>query len=231
MGGYVGPNVVIDSLVLYLDAGNDESYPGSGTAWTDLSGNGNNGTLTNGPTYNSSNGGSLVFDGSNDYVNLGYIFQYQDNFTVECVAKVNSASPSAGVCGSITPIIMNNDWGWNILMDTLGKPRWEIYDLGQNGAFVESSIGNFGEWIHCVGYKSGTTVGFYVNGISQGTDNLILNSVYYAGPPFSIGGNYTCGSQPYYMNGRVSIARVYNRALSASEIQQNFNATKSRFGL
>ena len=67
MGLSHSPSLVMNGLVLCLDAGNSKSYPGTGTTWTDLSGNGNNGTLTNGPTYSSANGGSLVFDGTNDY--------------------------------------------------------------------------------------------------------------------------------------------------------------------
>ena len=63
------PRIVTDGLVLLLDAGNTKSYPGTGTTWTDISRNGNNGTLTNGPTFDSANGGSLVFDGVDDYVN------------------------------------------------------------------------------------------------------------------------------------------------------------------
>ena len=66
-----GPNIVEDGLVLALDAGNTKSYPGSGTTWTDLSGKGNNGTLTNGPTFDSGNGGAIFFDGGNDYVTTG----------------------------------------------------------------------------------------------------------------------------------------------------------------
>ena len=71
-----GPTVVTNGLVLALDAADRNSYPGSGTAWTDISGRGNTGTLTNGPTYSSANGGSIVFDGTNDYVDCGSI-----NFT------------------------------------------------------------------------------------------------------------------------------------------------------
>ena len=74
MGVFAGPEIVEDGLVLALDAGNTKSYPGSGTTWTDLSGNGNNGSLVNGVGYNSGNLGSLSFDGVNDYVNFGNIF-------------------------------------------------------------------------------------------------------------------------------------------------------------
>lgn len=73
MSIYGGPDIITDGLVFCLDAANSKSYPGTGTAWTDLSGNDNNGTLTNGPTFDSSNGGSIVFDGVNDQVNCGNI--------------------------------------------------------------------------------------------------------------------------------------------------------------
>jgi len=91
-----GPKIVTSGLVLALDAGNTKSYPGSGTVWTDLSGNGNTGTLTNGPTFNSSNGGSIVFDGVDDFVNIPYntywntnVFGTATNFTLECWHKPN----------------------------------------------------------------------------------------------------------------------------------------------
>ena len=64
------PKTVTDGLLLSFDAANTKSYPKSGTTWSDLSGNGNTGTLTNGPTFNSANGGSIVFDGVDDYVNV-----------------------------------------------------------------------------------------------------------------------------------------------------------------
>ena len=65
------PSIVTDGLVLCVDAANTKSYPGSGTTWTDISSKGNNGTLTNGPTFSSGNGGAIVFDGTNDYVDFG----------------------------------------------------------------------------------------------------------------------------------------------------------------
>ena len=66
-----GPDIVENGLVLHLDAADTNSYPGSGTLWTDLSGNGNNGTLTNGPAYSSNNKGYFSFDGTDDYVDTG----------------------------------------------------------------------------------------------------------------------------------------------------------------
>ena len=72
-GSTVVGGIITDGLVLYVDAGNTDSYPGSGTTWTDISTNSNNGTLTNGPTFDSGDGGSIVFDGTDDYVDFGNI--------------------------------------------------------------------------------------------------------------------------------------------------------------
>ena len=89
-------SIVTDGLVFYVDAGNGDSYPGSGTAWSDLVGS-NNGTLVNGPTYNSTNGGSFVFDGSNDYVEAGPIQPAQ--FTLSCWFKSTGAPSNNDLAG------------------------------------------------------------------------------------------------------------------------------------
>ena len=103
MSIHYSPTTVTSGLVLCLDAGNAKSYPGSGTVWTDLSGNGNTGTLINGPTYNSANGGSIVFDGVNDYANIGVgrgVNQFSGNFAVSVWVMRLSGGPNFGnVCG------------------------------------------------------------------------------------------------------------------------------------
>jgi hypothetical protein len=83
MGFYRGPHIVTDGLILSLDAANNKSYPRSGTTWNDLSGNGNNGTLVNGPTFSSANGGSIVFDGTNDVVSTTLVQTFVNELTVE----------------------------------------------------------------------------------------------------------------------------------------------------
>jgi len=84
-----GPTIVTDGLVLALDAADKNSYPGSGTTWNDLAGS-NNGTLTNGPTFDSGNGGSIVFDGVDDYVNLSNLGLPTSFFTCQCVFKYDT---------------------------------------------------------------------------------------------------------------------------------------------
>jgi hypothetical protein len=94
MAGSVAPNMVTDGLVLYLDAANTKSYISGSTIWNDISTGGNNGSLTNGPTFNNGNGGSIVFDGTNDYVNLGSTLNFSNynssGFTISFWVKINS---------------------------------------------------------------------------------------------------------------------------------------------
>ena len=96
MSGKSGPDIVENGLVLCLDAANKLSYPRTGTSWTDLSGNSYNGTLTNGPTFNAGNLGSIVFDGVDDYVdtvNTGTTFQFSNTtFTLSLWVKTNAVS-------------------------------------------------------------------------------------------------------------------------------------------
>ena len=98
MGLAHSPRIVTDGLVLCLDAGNTKSYPGSGTTWTDLSGNGNTGTLTNGVGYSGDNLGSLSFDGVNDFTSTitGEDFNFgTGDFTIECWVYFNTISTNA----------------------------------------------------------------------------------------------------------------------------------------
>lgn len=228
------PSIVTNGLVLNLDAGNPASYPGTGTTWFDLSGNGNNGTLVNGVGYNSANGGSLVFDGNNDYVTLGNDkLKYQDNFTVETIARFPNLPNNPGsACGARHPIIYNHDYGYNLLIGSTGRVEWNIYNtISASGSpnSLSSVVGS--NYFHAVGVKSGTTISLYVNGVFQSSTNLTTNAVYYVYLPFVIGGFATCGPDKFYSTGNIAKVSVYNRVLTAAEVQQNFNATKSRFGL
>ena len=86
-----GPGIITSGLISALDAADRNSYPGSGTTWTDISGNNNNGTLTNGPTFSSTNGGAIVLDGADDYINTGTI-NLQRNFSLEVIVNMDVTS-------------------------------------------------------------------------------------------------------------------------------------------
>jgi hypothetical protein len=227
------PRIVTSGLVLALDAADRNSYPGSGTTWTDLSGN-NNGTLINSPTFNSGNAGSIQFDGVNKYVTLGVNkYQYQTNFSVEVFARFpNLPNNAGGGCGARHPIIYNHDYGYNLLIGSNGFLSFGVYNTVSSNAGASSLASVVGSnYFHAVGIKNGTNVSLHVNGIFQNSGNLTTNAVFYAGLPFVIGGFATCGSSKFYATGNISQVKVYNRALSSTEILQNYNATKTRFEL
>ena len=222
------PRIVTDGLVLCLDAGNTKSYPGSGTTWTDLSGNGNNGTLTNGVGYNSGNLGSLSFDGINDYVNLGNILNIgTGQFSIECIARVSSLS--TGNYSKVASKGVYNVNGWRLQM---GKNPSNVYNLifeyDPTSAITILSPIQTDTWYHFLVCRDGNNLmSTYANGVLKNTATVTSNLTN-ASYNYIIGNN---GSASETLNGNVACYRHYNRALTASEIQQNFNALRGRFGI
>ncbi|MFN9855453.1 MAG: LamG-like jellyroll fold domain-containing protein [Bacteroidota bacterium] len=216
----ISSGIVTDGLVLWLDAGNTPSYPGSGTAWTDLSGNRNNGTLTNGPTYSSTNGGVVVFDGVNDFIELGTPSSLQfasgSSFTINMWFRTNNAVSSQALFS-----YGNN--AYNLYID--GSKLWfakarVANDLG--GPSISSNI-----WYNITLINNiGTNTIYYLNGILQNTKSF--GSTYTYANPLRIGTSFDEG---YFFNGNIALTKVYNRSLTQTEITQNFNAQKARFGL
>ncbi len=235
MGVYAGPDVVESGLVLALDAGNTKSYPGSGTTWTDLSGRGNTGTLTNGPTYSSSNGGYFILDGSNDYI-LANNTSLNSAFSSTSVSHFTWVYPtSAGqIVTELGQTTLNIAWhDSNIEISSGGVFSFSTW----HGSLTNkvTSTQSFNSWYY-VGFSyNGTTLTAYVNGTSVGTTTFTRQApynngyqTYYALCSTDDGTNM--GTQGY-AGARISSFSLYNRALTAQEVQQNFNATKSRFGL
>jgi hypothetical protein len=212
------PIIVTNGLILCLDAANSRSYAGIGTSWSDLSGRGNTGTLTNGPTYNSTNGGSIVFDGSNDYVALPSIdtnSNFTLNFWTQRTSNANSLTLFSGTPDSGYLQIRN--WASNISL-----VRSFVAELGNFGSSTATTINLI---YNITITKSGTTFSAYVNGVFKNT--LTVDQTFTTtGQALGINSN---NSEPYA--GNIYQFSAYNRALSAAEIQQNFNALRSRYGI
>ena len=214
----ISPGIVTDGLVLWLDASNKPSYPGSGTTWTDLSGNNNNGTLTNGPTYSSSNGGSIFFDGWNDYVNFPYtLLSGTGNFTVSIWLK--------SFAGTFAGTLFGNYPAGNlqIFYGTYAIGMW----LNNSTLYLTNSSEFTTNFTQIVALRKNTNeTEFYINGLlaKTGSSSSTIGSV----NDFRMGTN-TVGSEQFA--GNISLVSAYNRALSAGEVLQNFNAQKARFGL
>jgi hypothetical protein len=228
-------NIVRDSLVLYMDAANIKSYPGSGTVWFDLTTNKRDGTLVNGTSFSADNGGVLVFDGTDDFVEVPYSSYWDDNvfgtatnFTIECWYK---------------PGVFEN---WDTVIEKSESPGWYsrsegasiwINATGIQGVYASGVDSNPAgsaviisyttstlKWYHICFTGDGTTLRLYVDGIERVTGLVSSRTVtVYNG---SVGPRF---GRRQYMNGQLASTRFYTRGLSATEIQQNFNATRGRY--
>ena len=226
-------SIITTGLVLNLDAGNPLSYSGSGTTWTDLSGNGNNGTLTNGTSYSSANGGTLTFDGINDYVDTNLITN-QSAFTYCIWGKSSTLGYPNRIMGNADALTGTN--GANIIWGTpvmTGQAEdynrfWFIRRNANNmtNDIMSPIIAGFsGNWHYIVATYDN------VNGSKLYCDNVLVGSKANIGFASSLKlriGKDGNGTDAF--NGSVGAVQVYNKALNATEIATNFNATKSRFG-
>jgi len=226
------PKIITDGLVLYLDAANTRSYPGSGTVWSDLSRGGNNGTLTNGPTFNAGSGGSIVFDGVNDYADFGINSQINSINTYTFSFILSSPSINANFrpifTRSVSYIAGNSDieiYG--------GNGGIQLVHNRSNGgtmfARLMNALPNNAIGFLDITYNSSTLEWrcYYNSNLTNTFTNIqppLTNSSYISGI-----GRFWAGSS--YFLGNIYSARIYNRALSATEILQNYNATKGRYGL
>jgi len=224
MASIGGANIVTEGLVLCLDAANRRSYPGSGTVWSDLSGNNNSGSLTNGPTFSSDNYGAIVFDGTNDHVNMGSL-NLQQNWTLETFCNMTNDT-DFGIFGQGIGVL---NQGLHIIYQS--GARGMIYGMYSNDNDYQNNyrttINVWNHWVFT--YNNSTfTKQFYANTILQ-TPGASVQNQYQGSGQFNVAGAYSSASSP--ANGKFAIARMYNRVLSASEILQNYNGTKSRYGL
>ena len=218
MGIDVGPIETTDGLVLHLDAGNTRSYPGSGNTVYDLSGFGNTSALTNGPTYNSSNLGAFVLDGSNDYilVNSQANILSKTAYTKIAYIYISNFSTANNI---ISGGFSGQHAFWMSSTDKL--------HAGHNGAWntvVGATSLSLNTWYFAaVTYSDSTGWKLYLNGREDGTS---ASTTTFTGNQEIVIGAYSSGNN---FTGRISNIQVYNRALTATEIFQNYHATKGRY--
>jgi hypothetical protein len=221
--GFNQQDIVKDGLVLWLDANDKTSYPGTGTAWTDLSRTAGSGSLVNGPTYNSGNGGSIVFDGVDDYIDCGNSITFAQGFTLFILFKTTTSTLKV-IAGKFSGAM--NDFWVGVLSD--GTLRFSISSNGKREP-TSTTVINTGNWyLGTFIYNPSTfAASLYVNGNIEQT---VIGDVPFIepNPPFVLG-NFP--GQNFFFPGSIAISQVYNRALSDSEVLQNYNATKNRFGL
>jgi len=232
MAFYYSPKIVTDGLVLYLDAANPNSYVSGSTTWRDISRGGNNGTLINGPTYSPLNGGSIVFDGTNDYVDFGVNSRINAVNTYTFSFVISSPSINSNYRLMFT----------RALNYTTGVSDIEIY--GGNGGIQLVHNRNNGGTISAAVITAlpNSVIGVldvvYDSSISSWLcyyNSILRNTFTSIAPPLTTNtymsniGTFFAGSS--YLIGNLYSFKLYNRPLRSSEILQNYNATKSRFGL
>lgn len=228
MSFYRGPRIVTSGLVLHVDAADRNSYIGSGTSLRDLSGANNNGTLTNGPTFSTDKNGAIVFDGADDYVDLGAgagtLDQLSNVITIQ--AMINTSVPNNRLT-----IYSTGYTGQGIMFGTSGPTPGglEIYYPSVFVAYTAGNLISANTWHHVAYTRSGTGAGthaFYVNGVSQ---SLSLDT---ASNFAAISTNKYIGYRAGVLyNGSIACMSIYNRALAQQEISQNFNAVRGRFNI
>lgn len=228
--------IVTTGLVLNLDAGDSASYPGSGTTWTDLSGNSRTGTLINGVGYSSSNGGYLTFNGSNQHVGVSNIISFlsaKTNFSFDIWFKLNNPTLN----NSIFSFGRGGSYTDDVLIAVYGSVIFAQVNNGVDGNAKMSFSST--AWTNIQVVFDGTLTGnsnrlkMYINGVLQTlTIDYTVPSVSATVPSGTSSiGAYTSTYNGNRLNGNVSVTRGYSTSLTSTEVTQNFNAIRSRYGL
>ena len=229
--GY-NPKIVMNGLVFCLDAANRKSYPGSGTTWSELKSK-VTGTLTNGPTYSSTNNGAIVLDGVNDYVTFGSSFTTLDltDKSLQCWIKKTGSGSGKGIIDKDFDNGAPNYGGWGFWIQSNNKLWWWNHanlDLLDDGPNTISTT----TWTNvAVTYdNTSKTANFYINGVlnSSKTNASIVEKS--SGSSLLVVGSTRDGSG-FYFDGSISLILGYSRLLSASEIQQNYESSRGRYSL
>ena len=226
---YTG-GIVTNGLVLNLDAAKVDSYPGTGTSWNDISGNNNNGTLTNGPTFSGiGKQAAIVFDGTDDGISIpnSNTLGKSLSYTTCAWVKYNNSGYTS----------------WMMLTDSVdygsggGYMMWLNDSTPSIGKLLCSYDGNWqygtvrifpNTWTYVTITKDSNVVSFYVNGVFDVTRNYSFNNNLSI---TEVNIAYSSRNTGYRLNGNVGISQIYNRALSATEVSQNFNALRGRYGI
>ena len=222
-------SIVTDGLVLNLDAGFFPSYPKSGTTWYDVSSGGNNGTLINAPSYSSPDGGSIKFDGTNDYVGI----PFNSNLVTNTLTLNMWLYPVDGYYPIPFAALPNSSTlnGFMLYQRNVENLWWWAIGNTSGTDLVTTSLTR-NVWVNLTGTYNGSTIRLYKNGslVSTGSSSRTINFT-----SASVNGNLRIASDinSAYLtfSGNVSTVQIYNKALSETEVLQNFNAQKGRFGL
>lgn len=240
MSVHSGPKIVTSNLVLTLDSADIQSYPGSGTVWSDLSSSKKDGTLTNTPTFSSTNGGIFTFDGINEYVSLpsqndaqspltgfgSFTGADTNAFTLEIWIKTNQISGSASY--NAPGLIARDDTD---IYSNLTLYNGYVYFTHYNSTWLDNlkstTLVADNVW-HQIVYVNNTdeTGTIFVDAKSEVTGSSSLSGTNYFSPD-NIGRGYS----GQYFQGSIANVKFYDKSLTAAEVAQNFQALRGRFGI
>ena len=217
MGLAHSPNIIADGLLMYVDAANRRSYPGTGNTWYDLSGNNNHMTLVNGVGFSTANGGVLITDGTNDYIELVNFDQRFTNHTIISAARYSGAIRNRIITSRSNNWLLGHWYGYVQQYYPVGQIR--LYEInGNTNWYISTAVENY----------SGDLWSLYTNG----NPDIINSSAGSQGPHgLSFGAQGESGVGGENSTAEISFFMFYNRLLSAEEILQNYNALRKRFGL
>jgi hypothetical protein len=219
------PSIVTSGMLMCLDAANVKSYPGSGTTVTDIAGNGYTGTLVNAPTFSSSNQGGIAFNGSTQYMSIAQNTPTLNQISVELVCNMGAPSPN------VSGFLIGRSSSYRFLYST-GDFSW-VCSTTNNGWYTTGTTCSItatpSNWNHVVGTYDGSNLRIYLNGVLANTNGSAISGSVTGGSNLQMmqsdAGNVSYG------NGTIAVARIYDTALSAANIKQNFNAVRGRYGI
>ena len=226
--------IVTNGLELFLDASHKDSYPGTGTTWYDLSGNGRNLTLTNGPTFSAANMGSIVFDGTNDYAVLNPV----SAFNIYCISMWFKPTTIINSTSAYKPLIhfKSSTAKYISFGDTTSRVANEYITIVQEPGDRRTAVNDGGSlsagaWYNIVFNYESSQYNIYINNTLKSTTigSSLGNVPLITDPNFIYLNSYEGTSG--YLDSSLSMCMIYNRTLTADEIQQNFNASRARFGV
>lgn len=220
------PGIVTSGLVVCLDAGNAKSYPGSGTTWTDLSGNSNSVTLQNSPTYSANNGGFFNLNGTNQYASgtNNSIVQITGNLTISAWVNLGDNADQ----GIFEKMNSNPYSGYGITKQSGYFKFWTAASNSYAYTISNTTYTSNSNWFFVTGVRTSGVNRLYVNDVLQNDSQS---------PPFAdsgdafVLGRYYGAVNNYYAVGKIAFASLYNVSLTADQVLQNYNALRGRFGL
>ena len=222
------PSIVTSGLLLALDAGNTKSYPGSGTTWTDLSGNGRTATVYNSPTYNASNGGTFDLNSSNQYADISSFANYNFGAAITVGFWHYNSSTNIGKYRGVVCNVYTSGTGFDFRYGSeAGGTVLNAIIRTTVSSYFTTTTASADTWGYYSFTYNGTTLNLYKNGV-------LVNSTAASGSLSSVNDSVDIGrnsNSTEYLNGRLANVHIYSNASTDAEVLQNFNALRGRFGL